>query len=288
MNARTMAAMAMLGAAAMLSAGCREAEAEIPAAVAVAPTPLVEATPAPTATPLALEISGDLRPAIAAEISFKVGGQLAAVRVSRGDAVKAGQVIATLSDAEARAQLGIAEAAVAAAEAQAEIAADQATRVAALAEGNAVPGSQAVAAKHAAAAAVAVAQQARAARELARVNADNHVLRAAFDGRVVRVKDATGETMGPGMAVARLEALDRLVLHATISESELDAIKVGDTVVVKTSAGREVDGRVRTIVRSLDGVSRRAPVEIDVPNTNGGLAAGAYVRATLRRPVAAK
>ena len=286
MNAKTMAAMAMLGATAIFNAGCRDAAAKIPAAT---PVIVVEATPAPTPTPedFALEISGDLRPAIAAEISFKIGGQLATVRVSRGDAVKAGQVIATLSDAEARAQLAIAEAAVAAAEAQAAIAADQAKRVAELAEGNAVPGSQAVAAKHAAEAAAAISQQARAARELARVNADNPVLRAAFDGRVVRVKDATGETMGPGMPVARLEALDRLVLHATISEGELDRVKVGDTVAVKTSGGREVAGRVRAVVRSLDGISRRAPVEIDVPNANGELAAGAYVRATLRRPVAA-
>jgi len=84
------------------------------------------------------------------------------------------------------------------------------------------------------------------------VNADNHVLRAAFDGRIVRVKDATGETLGPGMPVARLEALDRLVLHATISESELDRVKVGDAIAVKTASGREAPGRVRAVVRSLD------------------------------------
>jgi HlyD family secretion protein len=129
--------------------------------------------------------------------------------------------------------------------------------------------------------------QARAARDLARVNADNHVLRAAFDGRVVRVKDATGETLGAGMAVARLERLDLLVLQATISESELDRVKVGDIVAVKTGGGREAPGRVRAVVRSLDPMSRRAPVEIEVPNASGELAAGSYVRAEIRRSVAA-
>lgn len=270
------------------AAGCRDvAASEHAADVAAEATPIVVAAATPAPTPGRLEIAGDLKPALAAELSFKVGGQLDSVRVTRNERVKAGDVIATLSDAEAKAQLAAAEAAVAAAEAQSAIADDQAKRVAELVAGNAAPAAQAAASTHQAAAAAAVAQQARAARDLARVNADNHVLRAPFAGTIVRTKDATGETMGPGQPVARLERLDVLVLQATISERELDLVKAGDEVVVKTSSGREAPGRVKTVVRSLDGMSRRAPVEIEVQNKDGSLAAGAYVRAELRKSVAA-
>ncbi len=72
MNTKTMTMMAMLGATAALSAGCRNAEAE----VAPVPAERVEApaaTPAPVATERALEISGDLRPAISTTLRFASG-----------------------------------------------------------------------------------------------------------------------------------------------------------------------------------------------------------------------
>jgi RND family efflux transporter MFP subunit len=286
--AKTMAVVGgvavLIGAIAIGSSGCREAQSAELAPIAI--PALVAATPVAVPVAPELEIAGDLKPALAAELSFKIGGQLGHVRVTRGQAVKAGDVIAVLSDAEAQAQLAAAEAAVAAAEAQAALAADQASRVAELAKAEAAPASQATATKHQAAAAAAVAQQAKAARDLARVNADNHVLRAPFAGVMTRVKDQTGETMGPGMPVARLERLDLLVLQATLSENEIDRVKVGDVVIVKTAQGVETAGRVRALVRSLDAMSRRAPLEIEVPNADGKLAAGAYVRAELRRPVA--
>ncbi|HVO32203.1 MAG TPA: hypothetical protein VMV18_15780, partial [bacterium] len=57
-------------------------------------------------------------------------------------------------------------------------------------------------------------------------------------------------------------------------------------MIVTTAAGREVPGRVRALVRSLDGGSRRAPVEIEVSNADGSLVAGSYVRARPRAPLA--
>ncbi len=41
---------------------------------------------------------------------------------------------------------------------------------------------------------------------------------------------------------------------------------------------------MRAILGSLELVSRRAPVEIEVPNQDGRFAAGAYVRAILNLP----
>ncbi len=272
---------------ALAIAGCTEAPASEPAKAAS--TPVVLATPAPAATPVpeALEIAGDLKPAQSAELSFKVGGHLASVAIARGAQVKKGDVLATLSDAEARAQLAQAEAGLAAAEAQAAIAKDGAERVAALAKDNAAPGNQVVTAKLSAEAAAAGVLAAKAQLALAQANVANHVLRAPFDGRIVRVPDGVGGTVGPGMPIARIEKLDVLVVQGTIGEADLDRVQVGDEAAVKTS-NREAIGRVRSIVRSLEPMSRRAPIEIEVPNPDGDLVAGAYVRARIRTRVAAR
>ena len=256
---------------------------------AMAPPPPPPLAPSraepPAAAPTALTgltLNGDLRPSLAADLSFKTGGQLAVRRVVRGDLVKAGQVLGQLSDVEAQAQLAQAEAAVAMARAQAAIAADQAKRVETLRTADAIPGSQGVASKLQVEAVNAGVRQAEAAVALARANAANHVLRAPFDGMVTRAPEGIGSTVGPGYSVFRIEKLDPLLLVGTVAEAELDLIHVGDSVTLD-AGGRTAVGTVRAVVRSLEPVSRRAPVEILVPNPMGehALVAGAYVRARL-------
>src|SRR5262245_22804356 len=119
------------------------------------PAPVAAKEPAGSSTPLpptaelatnpvpsggTLELSGDLKPDKAADLSFKISGQLQVVRVVRGDRVKRGDVLAGLSDAEARAQFASAEAAVAQARAQLELAKDSEARATSLVAANAVPG----------------------------------------------------------------------------------------------------------------------------------------------------
>jgi RND family efflux transporter MFP subunit len=206
------------------------------------------------------EIAGDLKPAQAANPSFKIGGRLASLRVARGDRVKKGQVLATLSDAEARATLAQAQAAVQAARAQAAIAEDAERRATRLGAADVVPESTVTAAKLSADAARPGVRQALAAASLAQANLGNHVLTAPFDGGIVLVPEGTGETVGPGIPMMRLEDLTVLVLRATASESDLASVAVGDELDLTTAGGTSAQGKVRTIVRSLDPVSRRAPV----------------------------
>jgi len=228
-----------------------------------------------------LELAGDLRPEQAADLSFKIGGQLLLVRVERGERVKKGQVLATLADAEARAQLAQAEAAVAQSRAQLELARDNETRAQSLVAAHAAPGSQATAVRLQAAISEAALLQASAARDLASATLANHQLKAPFDGSLVRVPDGVGQIVSPGTALFRLEALDRLVLRATVSENDLDRIQVGDEVAFE-SHGEKVTGKVRLVLRSLEASSRRAPVEVVVPDVKHVLVAGSYVRAKLR------
>lgn len=254
---------------------------------AAAPASTVERPPSPPAAPDpmqrpasdgALVVTGDLRPSEAAELSFKAGGQMSIRKAVRGDLVTRGQVLAQLSDVEAQAQLAQAEAAVAMAKAQTAIAEDQAQRVESLRTADAAPGNAAVATRLQVEAARAGVRQAEAAAALARANVANHVLRAPFDGVVTRAPEGVGSTVGPGYPVYRLEKLDPLLLVGTVAEAELGRVAAGATVVVDTSAG-PATGTVRAVVRALEPVSRRVPVEIIVPNPERALVAGGFVRA---------
>lgn len=228
-----------------------------------------------------LELAGDLRPDQSADLGFKIGGQLLAIRVKRGERVKRGQVLATLAATEARAQLAQTEAAVAQARAQVELAHDNEARASSLVAANAAPGSQATAVKLQSRIAEAALLQAGAARDLANAALNNHELVAPFDGEVVKVPDGAGSIVTPGTLLFRLESLDKLVLRTTVSENDVDRIKVGDDVQIE-SLGKKVQGKVRLVLRSLEASSRRAPVEVAVPNESRSLIAGSYVRATLQ------
>jgi RND family efflux transporter MFP subunit len=235
--------------------------------------------PAAAQSGATLELAGDLKPESAADLAFKIGGQLLSVKVERGQRVKKGQLMAALSDGEARAQLAQAEAAVAQARAQLALARDNEARAATLVAANAAPGSQAIAVKLQAETAEAALLQAQAARDLAATSLQNHQLKAPFDGSITRVPDGTGMIVGAGTPLFRLEALDRLVLRASVAEADVERIRVGDDVTIEGNNGKKVLGTVRLVLRSLDS-SRRAPIEVSVPNQDQGLIAGSYVRAS--------
>jgi membrane fusion protein, multidrug efflux system len=229
-----------------------------------------------------LQLAGDLRPTESAELAFKIAGQLVAVKVERGQRVKRGQLLAALAESEARAQFAQTEAAVAQAKAQLALARDSEARAASLVAANAASNSQAIAAKLQAETAQAALLQAEAARDLAGATLINHQLKAPFDGEIVRVPDGVGGIVAPGTALFRLESLDQLVLRTTVSEAELDRVKVGDEVVIASHNGTPVSGKVKVVLRSLEAQSRRAPIEVSVPNKDRKLIAGSYVRATLK------
>jgi RND family efflux transporter MFP subunit len=232
----------------------------------------------PTPPKSSVELTGDLRPKASADIAFKTGGQLLSVKVERGQTVKKGQVLAVLSDGEARAQLDQSAAAVTQTSAQLALAQDNEKRAATLVAANAAPDSQAVAVRLQTEIARGALLQAAAGRDLAGVNLANHQIKAPFDGVIVKVPDGTGQIVGAGVPLFRIETLDTLVLRTTVAEAELERVRVGAAVAIDTHGGQKVVGTVRLVLRSLDS-SRRAPVEVDVPNPDGKLNAGGYVRA---------
>lgn len=187
-----------------------------------------------------------------ATVSAKITGKVREVLIEEGQRVKAGDVLATLDDSEARvdaelrraqvesarAQLAEAEAASANAERefkrQQDLAQRQLTSVSALdaARTQAETLRARVASQESA---IRVAQEALAA---ARVQLDNTIVRAPFDG-VVTVKAAQpGEMISPISAgggsirtgIGTIVDMDSLEIQVDVSESYINRVKPGQRV----------------------------------------------------------
>jgi len=249
-------------------------------ALAEGAQPVRVAEPRPTQYRSRVVVSGDLRPDQSAQLGFAVGGTLERIAVSRGERVQAGQTLAVLDAALARAGLAQAKAGVEAAEAQQKMAADGLARAKAVHQHEGVSEAQLLQAEsqHD----LARAQLAAARAQLAQVEVQlrYHTLKAPFAGLVTQVPPGPGMTVGPGVPLFGLESTGSLVLDATVSPAEAAGLAVGTRVrVTCPDSGIETDEAVvRAVVGSAIPMGHRVPVEIDVPNP-----AGRFLAHTLAR-----
>jgi len=281
---RALAAVGVATAALSLTA-CQKADASsAPAAPTAAATPTVKVVAARTVQAAPSEqVTGTLFPAQGLQVGFEVGGRLAAVKVTKGQAVKKGDVLGQLDPEIADAQVAQAEAAVAAAEAGAAMAADVAARNVKLQQEGGVSDLQNRSTTATAAQAQAQLLAARAQLAQARAARRRHDLKAPFSGTIIEAPEQTGATVGPGMPLFTVERLDTLLLKTTVGESLRSRLKPGVKVRVEATGSRAAtDGAVvRTVLPSADPSTRRVPVELEVPNTDGAFVAHTLARAVL-------
>jgi len=240
-----------LGAAALVVAGLaawflsREKPVEVRVAAA-------RAMPAASTGTSVLDATGYVTARRQATVSAKITGKVREVRIEEGQRVKAGDVLATLDDAEARvevelrrAQLAEARARFAEAEAasanadrehdrQRDLADRKLTSVSAL--DAARTQSETLRARLSSqASAIRVAEE---ALEAARVQLDNTIVRAPFDG-VVTVKAAQpGEMISPISAgggsirtgIGTIVDMDSLEIQVDVSESYINRVQPGQAV----------------------------------------------------------
>lgn len=234
--------------------------------------------PEPTETAPVVVLTGTLEPAQAADLAFEVPGQVARVDVALGQEVHEGEVLVSLDRASVGAASAQSQAAIRVAEANAEMARDRVRLLEPLVEGGSMPERQLTTARQQLAVAEAQLSQAQAGRRQIAASSADHVLRAPFDGVVTQVPSGVGVAATPGAALARVEDLTRLRLRTTVNRRELEALRVGAPVEID---GTQTQGVLDTVVRSLDVATRRAPVEVTVPNQDGELVANAFVRARI-------
>lgn len=228
-----------------------------------------------------VDLTGTLKPWRDADVGFETGGRLVRVSVSIGDKVEAGQTLAVLDASRAAAQVGQAESQVSAAQASLTLAEDNLKRTEALVASKSVPEAQAEQARQQVALAKAQLDGALASTRLAKTGAGLHSIAAPFAGIVTRAPTGIGSVVNPGVPLVHIEDTSRFRLGATIGEEDVPLVAVGAKVHVSYRE-KIAEGKVIAVVPSLDQATRRAPVEIEVPNLEGsGLLAWGFVRARI-------
>ncbi len=246
--------------------------------------------------PIVVEVmgTGTLEARVKASISPKISGRIARVLVDQGDRVKAGQLLATLDDAELRQQVEIAAAGVAVAEAALDrIKADKERAVAVVhqADFDYTRTRELYETKTAASVEIEKATEALsiARAELARADAaivegqreliaeqktlayhearlaDTEIT-ASFVGLIVRRQRDPGDVVVPGGSMLTLVSTDELWISAWVDETVMAGLRADQParVVFRSQPDLVYPGRVSRLGRETDRETREFVVDVRV------------------------
>jgi RND family efflux transporter MFP subunit len=280
-----------VGVAAAAFAAVRLADApaeQVSSGVAAAKETAPPASPSSAAAPASsiLDASGYVVARRQATVSAKITGKVAAVLIEEGQRVEAGEIIARLDDANARAQVAQAAAQVEQQRANvtaARVAFDNAgpifhrtTAQFAAAFVSAQAFDEAKASYEAAKANLDVATRALAVAEaslaVTQRNLDDTVVRAPFAG-IVTVKAAQeGEMVSPVSAgggftrtgIGTIVDMDSLEVEVDVSESFISRVQAGQPVAITLNAypDRRMAGRVVAIIPTADRAKATVKVRV--------------------------
>ncbi len=275
-------------------AGCGEAPREKAAASSAPPVAVSTVTAATETWPLLYEATGTVRARTSAVISAKLMGYVREVKVQTGDRVREGQLLVTLDPREldvssrraeaareeVRTAVPEADSAVTAAKANLDLAQTTFNRMQELFQKTSISNQEfdeASARLKAAQAAYAMAQARRVQLNAKLAQADQEVrstevtrsyaeVLAPFAGVVIAKSVDPGSLALPGAPLFTIEREGAYRLEASVEESHLAVIRVGQAVsVTLDSVGRTLDARVSEIVPAVDASSRAYTVKIDLP-----------------------
>ena len=232
--------------------------------------------------PMALDLPGETAPLETAAIGARASGYIEKRFVDIGAPVKAGQVLAIIRAPELDRQVARAQAALAQAQADLDLARVTARRSAGLVGGGAVSQQNFDVDRITQQARVAEQNAARAAlADIAQRQAYTTIT-APFDGvvtaRTVEAGDlvnADNVQAAPLFTVART---DRLRVRVHVPQDQATGLAVGTpaTLSLPTRPDLHAAGTVTRTGYALERDSRMLPVEIELDNADGRLAAGLY------------
>ncbi len=105
---------------------------------------------------------------------------------------------------------------------------------------------------------------------------------APYTGYITNRQTEQGEWVTAGGSIVELADLSRVLVRVDAPESILQYLALGSPARVWIDAlGRSFDGSIKHVIRSADLSARTFPVEIEVANPNGMLAAGQFARVTV-------
>lgn len=241
------------------------------------PLPLVQ-----VATPLQLDmrrtllLTADILPIQQADLMAKVAGYLETIYVDRGDRVRAGQLLAVISQPELKHQLQQAKAAY-------EFAKLTYERLQGLS-------ARELIAKQDLDDARTKLEVAKRALEVQDEYVRYTKIVAPFDGFVTKryvdpgalIPQATGFVSAVNTVLTVMD-LSRVKVLINVPERDVSSVHLQDpvTLALDAYADRTFEGRVTKFAPALDPGSRTLQVEIDVPNPDLALKPGMFARVTL-------
>ncbi len=108
----------------------------------------------------------------------------------------------------------------------------------------------------------------------------NHTRVVASDEGIISARTATqGAVVPQGQELFRLIRKGRLEWRGEVTATELDRLKVGQTVAVTAGGGGAIQGRLRMIGPTVDVTTRNALVYVDLPDAmRKGFRPGMFAR----------
>ena len=295
--------LALVPIAAMIAACSGKAETAAPAAPPPAEVSVV--TVAPASIGIVTELPGRLEASRVAQVRARAAGILQKRLFREGSDVKAGQALFQIDAAPYRATVESAQASVARAEANLAQASSQVERYKPLLEANAVSKQDyvnAVAQQKQAQADVAAG---KAAVQTARINLGYAAVTAPISGRIGRALVTEGALVGQGEAtqLALIQQIDPMYINFTQPASEALRLRQAfESGKLQRAAGPQAakvsvllddgslyaqPGRLLFSDLSVDPTSGQVSLRAEVPNPQGLLLPGLYVRVRIEQAQAA-
>jgi RND family efflux transporter MFP subunit len=205
-------------------------------------------------------------------LSFKTGGIIDKMFVKEGDAIRKGQLLATLNLTEIEAQV-----------AQARLSFEKAKRDFSRVE-NLYKDSVATLEQF---------QNARTGMEVAsrqldaaNFNRSYSEIRAVANGFVLRKMASEGQVISPGTPVFQTNGAGqgKWILRTGVSDREWSMINIGDKALVSTDAleGKQYDASVTRKSEGTDALNGSFMVELTLQSPGKGLASGLFGKATIK------
>jgi membrane fusion protein, multidrug efflux system len=265
------------------------------------PPEVAVVTVAPATVGLTTELPGRIEASRVAQVRARAAGILNSRLFREGSDVKAGQPLFAIDAAPYRANVDSAQASLARAEANLAQATAQAERFKPLVEANAISKQDyvnAVAAQKTAQADVAAA---KAALQTARINLGYTAVTAPISGRIGRALVTEGALVGQGEAtqLAVIQQINPVYVNFTQSTTELLQLRRAMASGKLQRAAAEQAARIRVVLDdgseyaqtgkllfsdlSVDASSGQVTLRAELPNPEGLLLPGMYVRVRLQQ-----
>lgn len=259
----------------LLLSGCGRDEAKDPSTVYVTDTVVERETVSAAST-----FTGEVEPVQQSDLSFKVAGQIVAIRVDVGDRVRPGQVLAEIDDRQQTADLEIAEAGLHSAEAELAQAEASAARQRSLVEKGAVPQSSLEQAEQQLTSAQNSVVTAKSERASARKDlADTRII-AGVAGLVLDRQSDVGAVVSAGQAVLTLARGDEKQAIFEVPEVVMmvpDPLAIAVEVALLQDGERSVTGRITDVSPAVDLETGTVTVKVSLPGEAAEFPLGAPV-----------